>query len=462
MARELVQGSFRDPSGHIFEHNGEIYRQVNRTYRDDYDHLVSSGLYDALVEARLLVEHSEEDVGLGRGADVYKVIKPQRIPFVSYPYEWCFGQLQEAALLTLEVQRRAFEKGMVLKDGSAYNVEFLDGRAVLIDTLSFERYREGEPWVAYRQYCQHFLAPLALMSRTDVRLNQLLRLYIDGVPLDLASTLLPARSKLNPGLLAHVHLHGRAQKRYAGKAVASRRRMSPLAVRGLIDNLAGVTRRLRWKPEGTPWAEYYSETNYTQEGMENKKKTVMGFVDRVQPAIVWDLGANTGVFSRIAAERGAYTVAFDMDPACVERNFRAVRENGEGRVLPLLLDLTNPSPGLGWSNAERMSLVERGPVDLVMALALVHHLAIGNNVPLPEVARFFSTLADALIVEFVDKADSQVQRMLASREDVFPHYTREGFEAAFQPFFATETREAAQGSTRTLYLMRKRSEPAPV
>jgi ribosomal protein L11 methylase PrmA len=459
MARQSVQGSFRDPSGFIFTHDGEIHRQVNAVYRADYDQLMASGLYEALVAAGLLVRHEEADQQLARSADAYKVIKPEPVPFVSYPYEWCFSQLKHAALATLETQKIAFEHGMTLKDGSAYNVQFLNGRPTLIDTLSFQRYREGEPWVAYRQYCQHFLAPLALMCQTDVRLNQVLRVFIDGVPLDLAASLLPARSKLRFGLLTHLHLHARAQRRYAGKAVprsGTAKGMGNMAFRGLIDSLEGVTRRLTWNPRGTEWADYYDETNYSHEGMQDKQQAVEDFVDLVQPRTAWDLGANTGMFSRIVAERGAQTVAFDIDPACVERNYLALRADKQANILPLVLDLTNPSPAIGWANSERMSVTERGPVDLALALALVHHLAIANNVPLIDVARYLSTLANALIVEFVEKSDSQVQRLLASRKDVFPDYTRDGFEASFREYFDIESRRQPRGSKRALYLMRKR------
>lgn len=233
--------------------------------------------------------------------------------------------------------------------------------------------------------------------------------------------------------------------------------MGTMAFRGLVDSLEGATRRLKWTPSGTEWADYYDATNYSDEGMQDKHDTVRRFVEGVRPRTAWDLGANTGVFSRIVAESGAQTVAFDIDPACVERNYLEARRDRDSRLLPLVLDLTNPSPRVGWANAERMSVPDRGPVDLVLALALVHHLAIANNVPLPDVAHFFSTLAGALIIEFVDKSDSQVQRLLASREDVFPHYTREGFESSFREYFDIENAIEPRGAQRVLYLMTRRA-----
>ena len=217
---------------------------------------MESGLYDRLVKAGLLVPHVEAEQDSAT-PEAYKIIQPEHVPFISYPYEWSFGQLKDAALATLSIQRRALKVDMSLKDASAYNIQFLRGKATLIDTLSFEMYKEGQPWVAYRQFCQHFLAPLALMAVRDVRLNQLLRVYIDGVPLDLASGLLPASTRFNFGLLTHIHLHATAQRRYSGAEVKSRAAtMSRQAMTGLIDSLDSAIRKLEWKPGGTEWGNY--------------------------------------------------------------------------------------------------------------------------------------------------------------------------------------------------------------
>jgi hypothetical protein len=446
-------GSFRDPGGFVFERDGTLFRQVNRSCRADYDALITSGLADALIDEGMLIAHREVDAAPFDPALAYKILRPDRVPFVSYPYEWSFGQLRDAALLTLAIQERAIARGLSLKDASAFNVQFLAGRPVFIDTLSFEAYREGEPWVAYRQFCQHFLAPLALMARLDVRLNKLFRTNLDGVPLDLASRLLPLRTCFEPRLLAHIHLHARAQRAYEGGETAKPRPFGRNALLGLIGSLRSAVSGLKWEPKGTEWAEYYQETNYSGAATEQKARLVDEFLADVAPATAWDLGANTGRFSRLAAGRGAHTVAFDIDPACVERHHQDVVKRGEANILPLLLDLANPSPALGWDHRERSSLLERGPVDVVMALALVHHLAIANNVPLVRVAAFLRRACRHLIIEFVPKGDSQVRRLLASRIDVFDDYTPEGFEAAFAEHFAIRRSERVGDSERTLYLM---------
>jgi hypothetical protein len=454
---ERLSASFRDPSGFLFTDNGILYRQINRAYSKDYARLMDSGLCEKLVKASLLIPHVESDQFPAESDAAFKVIQPERAPFISYPYEWSFSQLKDAALATLSIQKRAMKLDMSLKDASAYNIQFVRGKAMLIDTLSFEIYKEGEPWVAYKQFCQHFLAPLALMSYRDARLSQLLRVYIDGIPLDLASELLPAKTKFNFGLLTHIHIHAGAQKKYSDKVVAPRKGgMSKQALTGLIESLESTVKKLTWKPAGTEWGDYYENTNYTDSAFEHKKQLVKEWSVEKKPALVWDLGGNTGIFSREAAASGAFTVSFDIDPAAVEQNYRAVKTKKEQNILPLVLDLTNPSPALGWDNRERDSFSARGPVDMALALAVIHHLAISNNVPLLRLASFFAAHCKWLVIEFVPKSDSQAQKLLTSREDIFPSYTREGFEAAFSARFAIRKSESVRDSERTLYLMEVR------
>ena len=457
---EKVSGSFRDPSGFMFKHEGKLYRQVNQKYQEEYDLLMNSGLYDQLNKSRTLVAHKEVELTLAPRPEIaYKVIQPENIDFISYPYEWCFNQLKDAAILTLAIARRALEFGMSLKDASAYNIQFQHGRPIFIDTLSFEKYEEGMPWVAYKQFCQHFLAPLALMAKKDVRLAQQLRLYIDGIPLDLASKLLPANTRMNFGLTTHIHIHAKSQQRYADKEVSEEQvkgRVSKAAIYGLLDSLLSTVRSLKVKTVQTEWTDYYQDNNYTQASFEAKCQLVRTFIEKVQPKKVWDLGGNTGEFSRLASDLQISTVCFDIDPGAVQQNYDQVKQNKEKFMLPLRMDLTNPSPNLGWHNAERESMQARGPVDLVMALALIHHLAISNNVPMIDVADYFADLGEYLIIEFVPKSDSQVKRLLASRSDIFPDYSPEGFRNAFSFLYDIIAEEKVHGSERTLFLLKKK------
>ncbi len=458
MGTQRESGSFRDPNGWVYRRDGVIYRQIQPSYSENYELLNSSGLYNKLVAERLLVPHTEQSAELALTEGAYKVVIPEPIKFISYPYEWSFSQLRDAALATLTIQQHAIEAGMSLKDASAYNIQFSGAQPILIDTLSFEKYEEGHPWIAYGQFCRHFLAPLALMSLVDIRLSQLLRIHLDGVPLDLAAHLLPRKTLLKPGLLSHIHLHGSAQTKYADRQVhheSTAYGVSRNALLGLIDSLMGTVKSLSWRPVGTEWGEYYGNTNYSSAAMDAKHEIVRQMLEEIDPAprMVWDLGANTGVFSRIAASK-SYTVSWDIDPAAVEKNYIDARDSGEKRILPLLVDIANSSPAIGWGLNERKSLFDRGPVDAAMALALIHHLAIGNNVPLPDVASVLARVGRNLIIEFVPKSDSQVQRLLTSRPDIFPDYTQAGFEKAFSQYFEIVAQRPVPESERTIYLMR--------
>lgn len=457
---ERLGSSFRDPAGFLFRDGDRLLRQVNAEYAPDYDLLMGSGLYDALTAGGMLVRHREVAPPFSGFGPAYRVLEPERVPFVSYPYEWCFGELRDAALLTLRIQDAALDHGMTLKDASAFNVQFTGAAPVLIDTLSFERYRPGEPWIAYRQFCQHFLAPLLLMGGVDARLAGLWRAHLDGIPLDLASRLLPRGSWLRPGVALHVHLHARSLARHADtspRAAARAPRVSETALRGLVDSLRSTIHALRWRPAATEWADYVQTRRYSAQAVAAKAALVREYLACIDPApgTVWDLGANTGEFSRIAAETGARVVAFDVDPAAVERSYQAARAEGGSSLLPLVLDLANPTPGLGWAGEERDAWLRRGPADVVLALALVHHLAIGNNVPLDAVAALLAQAGRTLLIEFVPKDDEQVQRLLRSRRDVFPGYTRQGFEAAFATRFRTLRSDAIEGSGRRMYLMER-------
>jgi hypothetical protein len=454
-----LDSSFRDPSGFVFTRDGVLYRQVNRVFRDEFEAVTASGLYDELAGSRLMVPHRLASLELAASEDAVAVLEPEPIPFISYPYEWSFGQLRDAGLLTLELQERALVRGLTLRDASAYNVQFEGGRPVFIDTLSFEPRKEGAPWMAYRQFCEHFLLPLALMSRVDIGLGSLLRTHLDGVPLELGARLLGARSWRSLGLLFHVRLHAAAQRRYRDRTpgAAAQRPVNAGTLLGLVRSLRAGIERLKWNPAGTEWSDYTSDNNYTAAAAGSKRELVTDLLRGRGIRTVWDLGANTGEYSRAARAVAERVVAFDVDPAAVERNYRRVRAEDEGGILPLLMDLTNPSPALGWAHRERRSLEQRGPADALLALALVHHLAIGHNLPLGRIAEFFARLGRTLVIEFVPKSDSQVQRMLRSRPDIFPCYTREGFEAAFRTSFEIDAVHPVASSERLLYLMTARN-----
>ena len=233
----------------------------------------------------------------------YKTIKPEKIPFISYPYEWCFSQLKHAALATIEIQKKALDFGLTLKDCSAYNIQFRKCKPILIDTLSFEKYCEGQPWIAYRQFCQHFLAPLLLMSYKDIRFNQLFRIYIDGIPLDLASSLLPFYSYFKFAAFSHIHLHAKSQKYFADKVLEKhKRKMGRISFLGLIDSLNSAIKQLEYRHFDTEWSDYYDNNNYFPDALDHKKRIISDLLEKEKPEVIWDIGALKCIsFSRDAS-----------------------------------------------------------------------------------------------------------------------------------------------------------------
>lgn len=453
--------SFRDPSGFVFFQNGELYRQINKIYHEDYELLISSGLFERLKRKRKIVSHMEVQIPSPEPDLLFKIIKPEPIKFISYPYEWSFSQLKDAALLTLNIQKEALLSDMILKDASAYNIQFQDGHPILIDTLSFTKYIEGEAWTAYKQFCQHFLAPLSLMSLKDIQLNELLKNHIDGIPLELTSKLLPVKSWLNFRLLSHIHLHAKAQKNITIKSTNNKQptqTISKTALIGIIENLEKTIKRITWTPSGTNWLDYYQATNYSESAFEKKKGIIRELLLSIQPKTVIDLGANTGVFSRECRELdGCYVVSSDVDPGAVELNYLEAKRAKERYLLPLVIDLTNPSPSIGWGNEERLSFTKRAKADVIMALALIHHLAISNNLPLIKIFKFFSTMGKYIIIEFVPKEDSQVQRLLSTREDIFNEYTLEGFIKVAKNYYEVIRQIAIPETNRTIFLLEKKN-----
>lgn len=452
-----LPSSFRDPSGYVYESEGILYRFIHPDYLKHYQLLQSSGLYKVLTGEQKLIVH--EEVSSSQSQTEGLTIRPEKIPWISYPYEWTFGQLQAAALLTLDIQKKSLEHGMTLKDASAFNVQWIGYQPIFIDTLSFEKYIPGSPWLAYRQFCEHFLAPLALMTYTDLRSNQFLKVHLDGIPLEVATQLLPVKAWFNTHLLCHIKWHSEAKTGAEKKSAPARHSptLNLTAMYGLLDHLRSSILSLKIKPRNHAlWSDYYDQTcSYSETSLAHKKELAGLFLAQTNAKIVWDLGANTGLFSRIASDQGAYTVAMDLDPECAEACFRQTQTLKDKKLLPLVMDLSNPSPSLGWAHEERSSLSKRGPADAILALALVHHLAISHNLPLDRIAEYFVELGKWLIIEFVPKSDPQTQKLLSGRADIFSHYTKSDFETQFSKHFDIVDAETISGTERRLYRMRR-------
>lgn len=454
-------GSFRDPSGHIYHCAGRVFRTVQPRALADYRFIRDGGLLDRLVESGQLVgcrEVPPEEcpaLGLPHQGEALLLEHPV-LSFISYPYEWTFSALKAAALLHLDLHLTALEAGATLSDASAYNVQFQGPRPVFIDLLSLRRYREGEPWRGHRQFVEQFLAPLLICASGRMVANAWYRGAVEGLPMTVAADLLPLGWKLRPAVLAHLWLPARMQKRAerAGTRAAARGpvRLPLRSYRAMLIQLRDLVSCLAPANKTTLWGNYPESHTYSAAEQEARRRFVAETVAAARPETVWDLGCNTGDFSAIALAAGAQrAIGFDADVQALERAFHRAR-NERLELLPLYMDLMNPSPDQGWGSAERASLMRRGGADMVLAMAVVHHIAIGRNVPLPMALDWLTSLAPRGVIEFVPKDDPTVRIMLALRdESVFDGYDEESFATALRSRARIVRREQSSRHGRVLY-----------
>ena len=389
------------------------------------------------------------------------VLKHQTIPFVSYPYEWSFGMLKDAGLLQLELLRAALDEDMILKDASAYNIQWMGSRPMFIDIPSFERWKPGEPWIGYRQFCQLHLYPLLLQAYKDVSFQPWLRGQIDGIDPEQFNRLMSLRDLARPGVFSHVFLQSKMQSKYGGtekdvKATLKNIGFHKNLILANVDRLRKTVRRLSLKPNKSEWSDYERFHNYTDTDLDRKTAFVHRAVQSREWNLVWDLGCNTGVFSRIASENARYVVAMDADQLAVERFYQALRSEGQERILPLVMNLADASPDLGWRGLERKSIVARGKPDLTFCLALVHHLVISANIPLPELVDWLAGIGTDLVIEFILKEDPMVRTLLRNKPDHYDDYDLDVFERCLTASFEVIERESLESGTRILYFARNR------
>jgi hypothetical protein len=459
-------GSYRDPDSRVLVADDAIYRVLSEEGLADWRALRESSLFDELSGEGLIVETTED------GADPLPetldkpqagVLRHARLPFVSYPYEWTFGMLRDAALLQLDLLARAIDAGLMLKDATPYNVQWRGARPVFVDIGSFERLREGEPWAGYRQFCSLFLNPLLLQAYRGVDFQPWLRGSLEGISPSEADKVFSLRDHFRRGVLTHVHLHARLERRHAASAGGEAKRELREAnfktelIQANVARLRKLVARLEWNPPASAWTGYRADNTYSDADDDAKRAFVEGALAAMRPATVWDLGANDGAYSRIAAAAAEHVLAVDSDHATVDALYRALRDAGEKKILPLVADLANPSPGLGWRGLERRPLVERGSPGLVLALALVHHLSIGANVPVREVVAWMRSLEAPVVVEFPTPGDPMVERLRSGkREGTHPDYRLDHFERCLGEGFEVARREELPSGLRVLYELRPR------
>ncbi|MEI9943092.1 MAG: hypothetical protein WDN26_02635 [Chitinophagaceae bacterium] len=445
--------SYRDPSGFIFEKEGMLYRQVNISFKEHFDYFIQSGCYKSLTEKGLVISHEVINDNLTGRNNSYTTLKPEKIPFISYSSEWSFDMLKDAALLTLRLVKEALQFNMVLKDATPYNIQWHKGKLIFIDTLSFEKYEET-PWIAYRQFCETFLGPLLIMHYSKQHLQQLQLAWPDGIPLDIVRSLLPKRSRWSLHVYLHIHLHNKVSAKNKEQKNVSPKFSKEKLLR-LISSLEILVNKLKLPAIKSTWSEYYEEVSQRKDYLEQKKKIIAGWVAELKDIhTAADLGANEGEFSKILAEKNIEVVVADFDPNCINKLYSDIKINNGKNILPLIINLANPTPATGVNNKERISFLNRLNVDLVLALALIHHLAIGKNIPFEKIAELFSKAGKYLIIEFAPKEDEKVKEMLGQKKDIYDDYTEENFKSGFSSYFTIEKRQGVPGSKRIIYLLK--------
>jgi SAM-dependent methyltransferase len=465
----IEPGSFRDPDSRVYVTSEGVYRVLSDEGLTDWRALADSGQAERLAERGMLIPTEELTDAASLAADLPQiggalvkgtaaVLRHERIPFVSYPYEWPFGMLKDAALLQLDLMLALIDEGMTLKDASPYNVQWRGARPVFVDVGSIERLREGEPWAGYRQFCMLYLYPLLLQAHKGIAFHALLRGAIDGIPPSDAARLFSRRDRLRRGVLRDVWLHSRLERRFEAsegrelKRELRAARFSTELIKANLRRLRKIVAKLDWSPPGTAWTGYRETSTYTDEDERRKRDFVSGTASAASFELAWDLGCNDGAYSRLVAGPGRYVVAVDADHETVEGVYRALRDEGNESILPLVGNLADPSPGLGWRGLERRPLADRGRPDLVLALALVHHLAITANLPVREIVDWLKGLGATVVVEFPTREDPMVRRLLSGkRDDANPDYELSHFERCLEDAFRIERSEPLPSGTRVLY-----------
>lgn len=458
-------GSFRDRSGRVFLRNGRVCRALDATAADEWRHAERTAFVRRFMEEGRIVrtsESGERPPPVGDESPWQLVLEHERIPFVSYPYEWSFNMLRDAARLHLDLLETALDEQTILKDATPYNVQFIGAAPVFIDVASIVRLNPGEAWAGYRQFCQLMLYPLMLKAYRGLDFQPLLRGSLEGISPAAMLRHISWRDRLRRGVLSHVWLHARLEQQFGGRRENTRSKLrshgfGPELIRANLRALRRTIDRLKAPAQTSDWSEYVEQCPHVRTDAAAKTAFVQDVVRQRHWPLVWDLGCNTGRFARIAADRADCVVAMDSDSTTIDKLYRSLREGRSRRILPLVMDVADPSPARGWRARERRDLPSRGRPQLILCLALLHHLALGRNLPLQEVVDWLADLRSSLVIEFVAADDPQAQALLQNRTDRHDDYRLDRFERLLHGRFHVRRREPLPSGTRTLFY----AEPRP-
>jgi len=450
----MEPGSFQEAESRVFYYDNRVFRMLGETTFAAWQQVSQKAFFTDLVATGKIVPTRQAHMPQFADSEIMSqavaVLEHQKIPFISYPYEWSFSMLKDAALLNLELLLSALAEDIILKDASAFNIQWQGCNPIFIDVTSFETLPPKGLWEGYRQFCQMFLYPLMLQAYKNVSFQPWLRGCKEGITADAMKNILSFSDGLRPGVFSHVVLQAKLQAQPSDGSLDIIQ-LPKEALQNNVRQMQKLIRALHWKQSRSTWSDYDTTHSYSAESQLIKTAFVKHVLEKKPVGLVWDLGCNTGVFSRLAAAHADYVVAMDGDHLSVDKLYRDLKTHPTNNILPLLVDLSDPSPSIGWQGLERQSLFTRSQPDLIMCLALIHHLVIQNNIPLSEVIQWLSKFKARLVIEFVDRTDPMVQVLLKNKRKLYSDYTQENFERCLSQFFTLVEKMPLQDDMRTLY-----------
>jgi hypothetical protein len=469
--------SYKDTAARVVLEEGIYYRYIFNEYQAEYDHLMQSGLYKTLTEKGLMIAHQEE---VQESVNIYKKLRPQQIAFQSYPFEWSYGQWRKVLYAYLQINKIALAHGMILKDATPYNFYFEGGRAVLLDTSSFSFFNDGDPWIAYRQFCSEMLSPFALMHYNGQRWARITQSHLRGMPLNFVSKQLPLKSWLNMTCLLHIHLHGKyATNDSENSSLRNSNKKGSEKSGEVVDNqtkqkgfskdkIVSLMKMLQstvvdWKKPFAfekHWIDYYQKDIASDKYLIHKEAVIKEWLAKLTKQnklhSILDLGANTGKFSLLASEYANKVIALEYDDICVDAIDQAIVSSKKHHIYCLRMDLAETTPNMGVLEKEFSSIYTRAKSSMVLGLALIHHLFISNQLNFDQIASMLNEFSEKqVIIEFIPITDEKVQFLIKDKQREYSDYTEEGFAIALEQYFQIKERIQLDGSERILYLLEK-------
>ena len=450
--------SYRDSAARVVKKEAGYFRYIFQEYKSEYNYLIQSGLYQELVQLGLILEHSEIEID-NSDPKIYKLLYPTQIPFQSYPFEWSYKQWIKAILAFLTINQIALKYGMILKDATPFNFYLSAGKAIMFDTSSFMFFNENDNWIAYKQFCEEFLSPIVLMHYNGTEWSKLTITELRGMHLNFVSKQLPLKSWFNLTTLLHIHLHSR----YSNKIYSTENEIKK--IKGFTVEKIQSLQQMIFKTI-TLWVKPYQYTNHwngyykndieSAEYLEDKETTIRKWLEITKPISVIDLGANTGKFSFIAAEYAERVVALEADDNCVDTIEKQILANNINNIVAIVGNLNEPSPNLGLLNSETKNIYERANSEMVLALALIHHLFFTNKISINQIGEILNKFSSKyLIVEFIEITDKRVQELIVNNHTNQEDYTETNFIESLAKYFKILEIKKLQNSNRSLLFMEK-------